>query len=51
MPEINTPEELYEYCKENGAENWKIVILREIQTDKEKGIWLVTDRKEVLIVI
>ena len=51
MPEINTPAELYEYCKENGAENWEIVILRAESVDKEKGLWLVTERKQVLIVI
>ena len=34
-----------------NAENWEIVILRAESVDKEKGLWLVTERKQVLIVI
>lgn len=49
--DINTPAELYEYCKKNGAENWEIVILKKESVDKEKGLWLITGQKQVLIVI
>ena len=51
MSEVNTPKELYEYCNANGAENWRIIILKENEVDKPKGIWLVTERQEVLIVV
>lgn len=51
MRDINTPKELYEYCLEKGAENWKIKIRERRTVNVNIGIWLVTSTKEVLIVI
>ena len=52
IKEVNTPKELYEYCKEFGAENWKIVIREshKMEKPKAKGLYIVTDDKKVLIV-
>ncbi len=51
--QINTPKELYEYCKEFNAEDWKIIIREHHKMEKPKleGIYIVTKKKEVLIII
>lgn len=51
MQEINTVKELYDYCVANYAENYKIVIEEQRNVNKAVGLWLITERKEVLIVI
>ena len=51
MQEINTVKELYDYCMTNHAEDYRIVIEERRNVDKAVGLWLVTERKEGLIVI
>ena len=53
LKDIKTPKELYEYCVENNAEDYKIKIFpqEKIEKPKGKGIWVVPERKEVLIII
>lgn len=50
---IKTPKELYEYCAKNNAEDWNIKILTQEKVEKPngKGVWIVAERKEVLIII
>ena len=51
--QINTPKELYEYCKEFNAEDWKIIIREhhKMEIPNLEGVYIVTDKKVVLIVI
>jgi len=51
MQEINTVKELYDYCMANHAEGYRIVIEEQRNVNKAVGLWLVTERREVLIVI
>lgn len=51
MREINTVKELYDYCVTNHAEDYRIFIEEQRNVDKAVGLWLITKRKEVLIVI
>lgn len=51
MNEIKTCKELYKYCKDYKAEDWPIRILPRNRVDKATGVWIVTERKEILIVI
>ena len=51
--QINTPKELYEYCKEFNAEDWEIIIRERHKMEHPilKGVYIVTGEKKVLIVI
>lgn len=51
MSEVKTIKELYEYCVANNAEDYEIVIEERRNVNKDVGVWIVTKRQEVLIVI